>query len=438
MRLVAALLFMGLVFAGCTGETDELVDTDGDGIPDTPKSQVPKTPPPQPPALELSFRAAVDLGTRAYPAAFGTSCQDSLDDGDCGLGEPSVEVDSAGTIYVTGVCCIGSAPPVLVSRDGGATFQDLAGDEVRELFGIEADLAIDALGRLYVADIEFAGTFQVTVWEADGSYVRHMKWPAPPLVDRDWIRAEGDGILYYVYNTGTNTNVYKSTDGGMTWSPTWIHQTGFGLGNAAIWPGHELCIVGGGGGIQMQCSRDGGTSFDSVSHQMPTGGGFPVPVFDEAGNLYVATGGGMAIHVAHRPVGNQTWQPAVQVSPPGQHHMPWIAGGRNGSAAVAWYGTLDENVTASTEWFLFVGASLDATAADPTWTWAIADPEPILTGSFGRQLLDFLQVDMGPDGAIHVAYSRADGSGPDGNEERLVYVRTEPTLLAMQDFWLGP
>lgn len=182
----------------------------------------------------LAFRQAVDLGSDVGLVSIGTSCQDSLDDGDCGLGEPSVEVAGDGSVYITGVCCLVNAPPVLVSRDGGETFQDMEGDAVREAFGVEADLAVDETGRFYVADIEVAGTFQVTVWEADGTYSHHTKWPAPPLVDRDWIRAEGDGTAYYVYNTGTDTLVYKTTDAGVTWSPGPIHMTGFSLGNAAI------------------------------------------------------------------------------------------------------------------------------------------------------------------------------------------------------------
>lgn len=396
----------------------------------------------------LEFRHALDLATRAgvldgtVPAgAFGTSCQDSLDDGDCGLGEPQVEVDGAGTIYVSGVCCLTVSPPVLVSRDGGETFAPLETPTgVREAFGIEGDFAIDATGRVYFSDIEFAATFQVTAWGPDGTFLRHTKWPAPPLVDRDWVRAEGDGTVYYVYNTGSSTNVYKSVDAAQTFTPVPLHTSSFGLGNAAIWPGHELCVVGGsgtGGGRLADCSTDGGLSWSLEETTAPAGGNFPVPVFDEAGTLFVASGADDEISVAWR---DDTWRPAVVVSPAGHHRMPWAAAGAAGAVAVAWYGTPDDDIGPDSEWFLYVAATRDATAAEPDWSWVQADVDPVFVGALGRDLLDFLQVDIGPDGAIHVAYAdQHPVKGNDGNEEHLRYVRSEPdAAMAMTAYWYGP
>jgi hypothetical protein len=466
MRLLVAALLM-IMFAGCAEETKAPLDSDGDGLTDDEERALGTDPfsadtdgdgiidaievttgddPLLAARPALQFRPAVDLGSHAGilggaapVGAFGTNCQDSLDDGDCGLGEPSIEVDSAGTIYITGVCCITVAPPVYASRDGGDTFQEMEGDEVREAFAVEADFAVDGKGRFYMADIEVAGTFQVTVWEADGTFLHHTKWPAPPLVDRDWIRAEGDGIAYYVYNTGTDTNVYKTTDAGETWSPSAIYSTGFGLGNPAIWPGNELCVVGGASnGMRLaDCSNDGGTTWRREVTTAQSGGNFPVPSYDEAGNLYVASGAGDAVSYAARIDGG--WEESIQVSPDGHHRYPWLAGGRDGSAAIAWYGTPDPNITTETEWFVYAAVSQDATSATPTWNWAIADPEPIFIGALGRDLLDFLQVDIGPDGSVHIAYSKLRaGQGPDGNEEQLHYVRSEASQMAMDQFWLGP
>jgi hypothetical protein len=398
----------------------------------------------------LAFRTPLDLGTKAgvldgaVPAgALGTSCQDSLDDGDCGLGEPSVEVDGAGTIYVSGVCCLTVAPPVYVSRDGGETFSALlTSPPLREQFGIEGDFAIDAVGLVYFSDIEFAATFQVSVWEADGTFLHHTKWPAPPIVDRDWIRAEGDGTVYYVYNTGSATNVYKSMDAAQTFTPIPMHTSAFGLGNAAIWPGRELCIVGGsgaGGNRLTDCTTDGGASWSVAETSAPAGGDFPVPVFDEAGTLYVASSAGDEISIAHRDV-DGTWHESVVVSPPGHHRMPWAAAGAAGALAIAWYGTPAAQIGPESEWFLHVAVSGDAAAPDAQWKWVQADVQPVFVGALGRDLLDFLQVDIGPDGAVHVAYSDADPAvWPDGNEERLRYVRSEPDArLAMQAYWWGP
>lgn len=390
----------------------------------------------------LTFRRAVDLGSYAYPAAVGTSCQDVAQDrdGDCGLGEPSVEVDALGQIYVTGVCCIGSAPPLYVSRDDGATFQELrTPNGVREAFGVEADLAIDADGVLYMADIEVAGSFQLTAWDSDGTFLRHMKWPAPPLVDRDWVRADGSGNLYYVYNTGSGTNVYTSTDGGQTWSPAPVFAAPYGLGNAVKGNAEgELWLLSPGGERRRADSTlDGGTTWRTETTTSPSGpNGFATGSFDEAGSMYVIGYRQDQVFVTRRsPEG--VWGEPQQVTPNFGHHQDaWIAGGGPGKVAVSWYGTLDEN--RDSNWFLFAAVSLNADQPNPTWQIAIADPEPVSVGEIGRRLLDFQQIEIGPDGSVHIAYAKLRPTADNG-EERLQYVHSEPTLpLARVMYLVGP
>lgn len=451
MRTLLPLLLVGVALAGCLGDDG----SDGGASTTADTTTFHAEPPEGKPAL--LFRDPADLGSKAGPmgagaGAFGTSCDDSLDDGDCGLGEPSVEVDGAGTIYVSGVCCLTVAPPVLVSRDGGETFQEMETDTgVREAFGVEGDFAVDGEGRVYFSDIEVAGTFQVTVWDAEGDFLHHTKWPAPPLVDRDWVRAEGDGIVWYVYNTGTATNVYRSTDTGQTWSPAPIYTTGYGLGNVAIDPDEELCVFGGSDdGMRItDCTRDGGMTWMTERTSLPAGSGsYPVGAYDEAGTLWLAdyrsvqVDGetvGQEVYVTHRdPDGMWSGEVTVLSPPDGYHRMPWLAAGADGAVALAWYGN-PTNGSADGDWYLYAAASKDGGA---TWDVVHADRDPVFQGVLGRDLLDFLQVDLGPEGAIHIAYSDqwVDGEapGPDGNEEQLRYVRSEPSPLAMQDYWLGP
>lgn len=434
MKLAA--MFLVLALAGCLADSGQETENDG-----TPTGEG---------ALHLQFRAPVDLQSTSRIGAAGTNCQDSIVDGDCGLGEPSIEVDGAGAIYVSGVCCLTSPPPVYVSRDGGETFTDLATDTgVRELFGIEGDFAIDETGRVYFADIEFAATFQVTTWDAEGNFERHTKWPAPPLVDRDWIRAEGDGIAYYVYNTGTATKVYKTTDAGETFTPTSIFDASYGLGNVAILPGEELCLFGGSidGARSLDCSLDGGDSWTTYPSILPVGDdSYPVGSFDESGNLALGEARGGQIYVTLRGShaeyyaqdaqdSVQKWTGIQQVTTNGTHRMPWLAAGAEGAVVVAWYGTSDEMPGADSRWFLHVASNANMKMGD-AWDVQIADSEPVFVGNLQRELLDFLQVDIGPEGAVHVAYSKLPNDGT--TEEQLTYVRSEPSALAMADYWLGP
>lgn len=190
----------------------------------------------------------------------------------------------------------------------------------------------------------------------------------------------------------------------------------------------------------VDCSTDGGDTWNVEETPVPPSNvGTPMesPVFDEAGNLYLASGHDGNISYASRTADG--WGALHSINPEGHHRMPWIAAGRDGALGAAWYGTLDETIGPDTEWYVFAAASRNAADDEPQWDWVIADPEPVFIGELGRDLLDFLQIDMGPDGALHIAYSKQrPGQGPDGNEEQLHYVRSEPSPLAMDDFWYGP
>ncbi len=413
-RLALGAVLLILV-AGCSGPATTTTSSSG---PSTAQSTT------------LHFRAPHDFGTKIAPVvAAGTSCTDSVQDRDCGLGEPEIEVDSRNTVYISGTCCVTSAPPIYVSRDAGGNWSSLTTPTgVREAEGIEGDFAIDATGKVYFSDIEFAATFQVTVWDKDGTYVRHTKWPAPPLVDRDWVRAEGDGTVYYAYNTGSATNVYKSTDSAMTFSPVYLHQAGFGLGMAVLGPkAGQYWLLGPG---TSDHTDDGGTTWKVEPTTAPPGNNFVVGAFDEAGNLYVGSDRGNQITIAERTAEGK-WLPPVNVTAPARGKMPWLAAGRDGAVAVAWYGT---NASSPDHWQLNAAVSRDH---GQSWESAIGDSDPVFVGDLQRDLLDFFQVEIGPDGALHIAYSSLATS--EGNEEHLRYVRSEPDpTLAAVDYKNGP
>lgn len=74
------------------------------------------------------------------------------------------------------------------------------------------------------------------------------------------------------------------------------------------------------------------------------------------------------------------------------------------------------------EWFLYTAVSRDATGPNATFEIDQPDPELVHTGPMNRKLLDFLQVDIGPDGGVHVAYAQDRGGEPD---EATMYLRSD-------------
>ncbi|HEX2022204.1 MAG TPA: hypothetical protein VHH36_05785, partial [Candidatus Thermoplasmatota archaeon] len=163
----------------------------------------------------------------------------------CGLSEPVVEVAGDGSIYVSSTCCIGAAPPVWVSRDGGATWTALETPGVREATGIEGDFAVDDAGNVYFTDI-LIGAMWITVWNKDGEWLHTTPIPFEPLVDRPWVRAGAEGVVYFLYNTGTSTNFHVSTDAGRTFSPVPTKKFDVALGTLGQGPERDrLWVVAG-------------------------------------------------------------------------------------------------------------------------------------------------------------------------------------------------
>lgn len=414
---VLALVALAFVLAGCLSSDD---------ADDGPRAAVDDGAWPT-----VSFLPPVDL---LCPAEGISQIQD-LVQGECGqFGEPVIEVAGYGAVWASATCCIGRSPPIWVSRDGGESFQLLPFADrtgiVRDAFGIEGDFAIDDAGNVYFFDISAATTW-FSKYEADGTHVFTKADIFPPLVDRPWVRAGRADEVWVFYNTGSATNLFHSTDGGMTWSLT---PVGFECGLMTIGQGptrDRLFVAGCTSAPELRVSEDGGATFGTAI-RLPTPPGeykdgtatdpFMPPVSDAAGNLYVffehyvdegEDRVGIFLDVV-RTDGSVTGPHLISTTT-NVNAKPWPAAGRDGSVAVAWYGTeatLDANgaVGDDAEWYLLVAASFDGASDSPTFQVTRADPEPVLRGEFGRALGDFLQSDVGPDGRHYVIYAKRDAT----------------------------
>lgn len=153
--------------------------------------------------------------------------------------EPSVNVDQFGNLYATAhKSSLTNEGTQLssffwYSTDGGDTWLDMPSPaEVEDkAFAFEGDIAVDDAGMVYYIDT-YLGDNHLHRWKTEPSGpVYDLTKPvmqSTAVDDRPWIRAHGDGVLYYLGNNGTSIPdsegdsgrifFYRSTDGGLTFS----------------------------------------------------------------------------------------------------------------------------------------------------------------------------------------------------------------------------
>jgi hypothetical protein len=256
-----------------------------------------------PAAVPLGFLPPVDLVCPSDGAQY-TLLDTAF--GDCGkFGEPVLEVAGDGTVWASATCCVGRSPPIWVSRDGGESFQLLPFADrtglVRDSFGIEGDFAIDDAGNAYFFDISAATTW-FSKYRADGTHVHTKADVFPPVVDRPWVRAGRADEVWVFYNTAQATNLFHSTDGGLTWT---VLPVGFDCALMTIGQGLDrdhLFVAGCSDDPQLRVSTDGGLTFGRPIRLplpdlpfppgSPTPNGtrvevFMPPVADASGAIYV-------------------------------------------------------------------------------------------------------------------------------------------------------
>jgi hypothetical protein len=384
------------------------------------------------PGPTLAFLPPVDL---VCPAEGAAQAQNAAFGG-CGkFGEPVIEVAGDGTVWGSATCCIGRSPTIWVSRDGAKTFTTLPFADrtgvARDAFGIEGDFAMDDAGNVYFFDISAASTY-FTKYRADGTHVFTKADAFPPLVDRPWVRGGKADEVWVFYNTGSATNLYHSTNGGLTWSVT---PTGFPCALMTFGQGparDRLFATGCSSEPKLYVSEDGGATFGAAivlpvpdlgvrPADLKNGTGadaFMPPAADAAGTIYVPftyamdkddRTQGVFVDIVHRDgsivgpirLGTRLW-----------NEKPWAAAGAAGHFAIAWYGSdVDRSKAKDATWHLMVAATQDGLSATPAFNVTDADPEPVLHGDFGRALGDFLETDVGPDGRLYTIYARRGDDG---------------------------
>ena len=342
-----------------------------------------------------------------------------------GPGEPSIKVDSAGTIYVAGVCCVARAAPAWYSQDGGKTFPYLPSPGgAREIgLGAEGDFIVDDADGVYFVDTWVPSLF-FTRWSDNGDVWEYTEDTTigviPGLDDRPWL-AYTHGDVYLYVNHGTHISVYRSDNGGHAWEESF---TTLGRGQR-YWTGHVAAdrrtgsayLFGANceqGQMCAAATHDGGETWTEVAAgTLPRGGLAPFMVasaVDGAGNVYGTFAdinqNGCDVYLAVSSDRGQTWR-QFRVNPEdGCSTFPWVAAGDDGRVALSWYHNPapkhQNQVPATSEWRLKAAVVTDATSDTPTVTHGTLG-RVIHRGALNRELWDFQQIDVGPDGRFHIA-----------------------------------
>ena len=361
-----------------------------------------------------------------------------------GASEPSIALDSDGTIYITAACCLPVAAPAWYSKDGGETFDLMRspGGLRESTVGAEGDFVVDDADRPILADTRVP-SIVVSRWRDHGdTWERSVDATevTAPLQDRPWL-GWGGGALYLYVNGGLqNTYVYQSYDEGLTWNPVAI---GSFSGNfptnltvnrqdGAIW------LVGRNGftvpALFSHVSTDRGATWTRADVAMASRGGVSPTTgvsvaTDEAGNGYAAwstfNSNGCDIEMAVSTDHGQSWRGPFRVNrDPGCSTFAWIDAGLPGRAVITWYqspqAVNQAQQSATSQWRLRAAVTTNALSDAPTFQEAELGTHVIdlgtLTTGYGqaggssRSLLDFFEVAAGPDGRFHISYARNEGT----------------------------
>src|SRR5581483_6678319 len=316
--------------------------------------------------------------------------------------------------------------------------------------GGDGDIAIDANGSIYWAGL--SGSSGPIPFQA--STDKGVTWTKPVDLsnktgsDREWIDAWGNGHVVVDWRDtkdGGKLAFRHSVDGGKTWDSLQYWESDHVAGPIVHDPSSSSIYVpyiDDGKGIVVARTDDFGHNWTKVlaapiSRTLLLGfptSIFPVAAVDSAGTVYLVYASddtlpdNVPVKAANRAVVHllvskdkgATWSKPVVVSPEGNTALfPWVAAGKPGRIAIAWYeGTLGApNEVAPDLWNVHLVESATGDAEKPTWKGALLNSQPTHIGTIctdgllcsltgrDRSLLDFFEVTIAPDGQPHATWS---------------------------------
>ena len=381
-------------------------------------------------------------------------------------GEPDIAVNpKTGAIHASGPQGTGTQRSVWnVSVDNGDSYRILQNVPVSTyptaavptksaiaLGGGDTEIVFDRAGKAYFTDLAALLCFSSVTTTDDGATTPPANPHACPTEaatdDRQWMGvfdpAPSDQTISAY--TGTTPLVYMSWNGGSHKVASshdgldFSHLAGAASGSLSAYPvvdqhtGKFLVPVSGGGGMRLAVGvPDAAGDLTFHYNDLPAGTGsnrnkFPVLTQDTDRNLYVVwvRGSDWQTYYSWAPLDPVTqdwtqWSAPIKVSTPKANVFPWAVAGGPGILDVAYYGTEttnDPDAKANQVWNLYFNQVTAANSAAPVRHEVIASPHPMhyndicmggtgcITSTGNRNMADFFQVKLGPDGRARIVYN---------------------------------
>ncbi|MFY9588901.1 MAG: hypothetical protein WAT66_15770 [Actinomycetota bacterium] len=375
---------------------------------------------------------------------------------------PSIWAARDGVTYVAGPWGLTTLGTVVWrSLDGGRTFRSaspplaagVADPRMRpcpaSLGGGDADIVTDRTGRAYFLDLYLAGVTVGVSTDRGATWRCNTVAATSPEDDRPWLApaplADGEGPnidAYLVYRDFGTTGLIPvvgeiakpvslhldvTRDGGATWTQrTTFARNGVGYtGPLFTAPDGTLYqVYQNRASVMIARSTDKGRTMRLIRvadrYASPANQWLGGDV-DAAGNVYVAwvDQGTWDVMLSRSRDHGVTWSKPLRINHPASETaaMPWVAAGRAGDVAVAWYGSdgtfAPGTAPTTARWYPWVARSVNATSASPSFSRTRLSPTPMRFGPLcligigcaDRRVGDFFEIDIGPDGALMASYA---------------------------------
>ncbi|MDQ6656111.1 MAG: hypothetical protein M3Y80_09895, partial [Verrucomicrobiota bacterium] len=252
-----------------------------------------------------------------------------------------------------------------------------------------------------------------------------------PVDDREWQEFFGDHTVFLLYRTVDPVVAFiqRSIDGGQNYEAATVVGPSAQTGDIDVsqQDGTVYAFFNDGRVAVGTPATPGGAPTSYTFHQAasdPFGVAhiFCMGKFAEDGTtngtLYVAYSNDQDVFIAHSKDKGVTWSLPARVSdvPAGTNIFPWMETGPTpGSVVIAWYGSPNQGFNNdAANWKVYFAQSFNADAAVPTFTQVEASDHFIhgsniseggLTGAANRNLIDYFQITVDPNGAAVIGFA---------------------------------